>query len=399
MLMGGVDADGWLEKPERPAVLVGTQDMLLSRALMRGYASSRALWPMEFALLHEDAQWVFDEVQLMGAGRATSAQLEAFRRFEADRARRDGRPVGTPSGSLWISATLDPGWLATVDHPAPAATAVVRVDANQAPDGRLANLARAAKRLARTAVAPASAKNADLADYVRRLADAIVSAHQDGRMVRRADAGGRPAASRCSSPAGASPASVSAGAPSSRPQARPETAVARAGCQKPLRREQVRGPQHEVKPAASTHSQSESRAAHLTAKAMSPAPRSGGVRAGGLGGVWGAARGHGEGRNTRGPSARPGSGQRGPHKPKVKAGAAQRESEGAIVLRRAVQQNAAGGKGPCGGHGVGARTREGMAGETGPNSPGRRPPLDKCANCNDACGPRPSGPRSGASTP
>ncbi len=196
-------------------------------------------------------------------------------------------------------------------------------------------------------------------------------------MVRRADAGGRPAASRCSSPAGASPASVSAGAPSSRPQARPETAVARAGCQKPLRREQVRGPQHEVKPAASTHSQSESRAAHLTAKAMSPAPRSGGVRAGGLGGVWGAARGHGEGRNTRGPSARPGSGQRGPHKPKVKAGAAQRESEGAIVLRRAVQQNAAGGKGPCGGHGVGARTREGMAGETGPNSPGRRPPLDQ----------------------
>ncbi len=177
-------------------------------------------------------------------------------------------------------------------------------------------------------------------------------------MVCRDDADGRPAASRCSSPAGASPASVSAGAPSSGPQARPETAVARAGCQEPLRREQVRGPQHEVKPAASTDSQPESRAAHVTVKATSPAPRSGGVRAGGLGGVGGAARGHGEGRNTRGPSARPGSGQRGSHKPKVKAGAAQRDSEGAIVLRRAVQQNAAGGKGPCGGHGAGARTRE-----------------------------------------
>ena len=83
MLMGGVEATGWLETPERPAVLVGTQDMLLSRALMRGYASSRAVWPMEFALLHEDAQWVFDEVQLMGAGRATSAQLEAFRQADA----------------------------------------------------------------------------------------------------------------------------------------------------------------------------------------------------------------------------------------------------------------------------------------------------------------------------
>ena len=30
VLMGGVDAHGWLGTPERPAVLVGTQDMLLS---------------------------------------------------------------------------------------------------------------------------------------------------------------------------------------------------------------------------------------------------------------------------------------------------------------------------------------------------------------------------------
>ena len=183
VLMGGVDADGWLEKPECPAVLVGTQDMLVSRALMRGYASSRALWPMEFALLHEDAQWVFDEVQLMGAGRATSAQLEAFRRFEAERARRHDRPAGAPSGSLWISATLDPGWLATVDHPAPPAATVVRVDANAALDGRLADLVRATKRLARSAVAPASTKKADVADYVGGLAGAIVNAHQDGRLT------------------------------------------------------------------------------------------------------------------------------------------------------------------------------------------------------------------------
>ncbi|MCY4510228.1 MAG: hypothetical protein OXG35_25195, partial [Acidobacteria bacterium] len=182
VLMGGVEADGWLGKPERPAVLVGTQDMLLSRALMRGYASSRALWPMEFALLHEDAQWVFDEVQLMGAGRATSAQLEAFRRAEADRARGDERATGTPSRSLWISATLDPGWLATVDHPAPPAATVVRVDANTAPDGRLADLVRATKRLARSAVAPASTQKADIADYVGDMADAIANAHQDGRL-------------------------------------------------------------------------------------------------------------------------------------------------------------------------------------------------------------------------
>ena len=184
VLMGGVDADGWLETPERPAVLVGTQDMLLSRALMRGYASSRAIWPMEFALLHEDAQWVFDEVQLMGAGRATSAQLEAFRQSDADRTRREDRPPGRPSRSLWISATLDPRWLATVDHPAPVPSSVVRIDPAAAPpDGRLARLAHAAKRLNRSPAAPASAKKADLADYVARLAEAILDAHRSGLMT------------------------------------------------------------------------------------------------------------------------------------------------------------------------------------------------------------------------
>ena len=32
---------------------------------MRGYAMSRFRWPVDFALLHNDSQWVFDEVQLM----------------------------------------------------------------------------------------------------------------------------------------------------------------------------------------------------------------------------------------------------------------------------------------------------------------------------------------------
>jgi len=138
---------------------------------------------MEFALLHEDAQWVFDEVQLMGAGRATSAQLDAFRQSEADRPRRDDRPPGTPSRSLWISATLDPRWLATVDHPEPPAAEVVKVDPAAAPDGRLARLARATKRLTRSPVAPASPKKADLADYIGRLADAVLDAHRPGRMT------------------------------------------------------------------------------------------------------------------------------------------------------------------------------------------------------------------------
>ena len=152
----------------------------------------------------------------------------------------------------------------------------------------------------------------------------FVDAVEYADMVRRDDAGARAPASRRSSPAGASPASVSAGAPSSRPQARDESRVAQAGCQESLRREQARGPQHHVKPAASTDLQPESRAGHVAAKAIPAMPQSGGTRIAGLGGVRGAARGQGEERNTRGPSVRPESGQRDSHKPPAKASAAQR---------------------------------------------------------------------------
>ena len=177
VLMGGVEGARWLDNPERPAVIVGTQDMLLSRALMRGYASSRAIWPMEFALLHEDTQWVFDEVQLMGAGRTTSAQLEAFRGAESARAAVEGRP----SRSLWISATLDPKWLKTVDHAAP--TSIMRVDPDKEADDRLARLVSARKVLSRAKAAPASSKAPDERDYLDQLADSICNAHRAGRMT------------------------------------------------------------------------------------------------------------------------------------------------------------------------------------------------------------------------
>lgn len=183
ILMGGVEASDWLAEPERPAVLVGTQDMLLSRALMRGYAASRANWPMEFALLHDDAQWVFDEVQLMGAGRATSTQLEAFRRCEAERAAKANRPNGRPARSLWISATLEPAWLKTVDHAKPPPEAVLRVAPSAGTAGRLGRLAKAKKTLRRTDIAPASQKSDDTERYVTKLADSILNAHRPGYMT------------------------------------------------------------------------------------------------------------------------------------------------------------------------------------------------------------------------
>jgi CRISPR-associated endonuclease/helicase Cas3 len=77
VLMGGEELEqpkrAWDLSPERPCILIGTQDMLLSRALNRGYGMSRYRWPMHFALLNNDALWVLDETQLMGVGVETSA--------------------------------------------------------------------------------------------------------------------------------------------------------------------------------------------------------------------------------------------------------------------------------------------------------------------------------------
>ena len=96
----------WAERPEEDQILIGTQDMLLSRALMRGYGMSRYQWPVHFAMLHNDAMWVFDEVQLMGPGLVTSAQLDAFRRALG---------CAMNSRSVWMSATLNCEWMRTVD--------------------------------------------------------------------------------------------------------------------------------------------------------------------------------------------------------------------------------------------------------------------------------------------
>jgi CRISPR-associated endonuclease/helicase Cas3 len=107
VLMGGEEPDEWDLDPEKPAILIGTQDMLLSRALNRGYGMSRFRWPMHFGLLNNDCLWVLDEIQLMGTGLATSTQLQAFRESLGT--------FGTVK-TIWMSATLLPSWLASVDY-------------------------------------------------------------------------------------------------------------------------------------------------------------------------------------------------------------------------------------------------------------------------------------------
>jgi len=123
ILMGGEDQSpakrDWDLYPEKPCILIGTQDMLLSRALNRGYGAGRARWPMSFALLNNDALWVMDEVQLMANGLSTSLQLQAWR-DSLETKDTPGSITNTPrpstvlpSHTWWMSATMAGHWYQT----------------------------------------------------------------------------------------------------------------------------------------------------------------------------------------------------------------------------------------------------------------------------------------------
>lgn len=172
LLMGGEqDLRSWTLHPEQNAILIGTQDMLLSRALMRGYGMSRYQWPVHFALLHNDALWVFDEVQLMGAGLGTSAQLEAFRRqFNTHGNAR----------TLWVSATLNREWLNTVDfaeHLANAETLQLNDREKQLPAVQKRFYAIKRLQQGKAALNAENKKNA-FKSYLVALAGQILETHQ-----------------------------------------------------------------------------------------------------------------------------------------------------------------------------------------------------------------------------
>ncbi len=118
LMGGGETGERWYLYPEKPFIIVGTQDMLLSRALNRGYGSSPFMWPVEYGLLNNDCLWVMDEVQLMVNGLPTSTQLAGLRRK---------LETYGPTHSIWMSATVQPDWLTTIDHPAPAASEVLEL--------------------------------------------------------------------------------------------------------------------------------------------------------------------------------------------------------------------------------------------------------------------------------
>src|SRR5690606_5401544 len=166
-LLGGEIDEEWHLHPEKSAIIVGTQDLLLSRALNRGYALSRFRWPVPFGLLNNDALWVFDEVQLMGAGVPTSAQLQAF---------RDAFGSYGPTATLWMSATLQHDLLATVDHPAPGHEETLKLTDQERSSGELGKRLNAAKALCEARGLPA----VNDSGYAAAVAGLVEENHQPG---------------------------------------------------------------------------------------------------------------------------------------------------------------------------------------------------------------------------
>ena len=182
ILMGGdedLTRDEWDIWPEKPAILIGTQDMLLSRALNRGYGVSRARWPMHFGLLNNDCLWVADEVQLMGPGLWCTGQLDWMR--------QERFTPTLPSWTWWMSATNSDGFLETPDRDG-LRPETFPFDASEMPAAlrdacRPCELWTAPKvRPSRGVKAKSSALIGNGSDFKGSLASAINSGHQLGTL-------------------------------------------------------------------------------------------------------------------------------------------------------------------------------------------------------------------------
>ena len=109
----------WRLDMHQPAIVVGTVDSLVSKALNRGYGIGRATYPIDFALVTNGAHWVIDEIQLCPESTTTLRQLAAF-----------AEALGTaePFGLTCMSATVPGGLLDTVDNPAPGPAEVLGIE-------------------------------------------------------------------------------------------------------------------------------------------------------------------------------------------------------------------------------------------------------------------------------
>jgi CRISPR-associated endonuclease/helicase Cas3 len=154
----------WRMDMHRPAVVVGTVDSLVSKALNRGYGIARAAYPIDFALTTNGAHWIVDEVQLCPESTTTLRQLAAF-----------VKAFGTaePFGLTCMSATVPQRLLGTVDNPAPGADEIVGIAAEE----RVGALARRLQARRTVRRLPADAGDA------KAVASAVLSRHRPGTLT------------------------------------------------------------------------------------------------------------------------------------------------------------------------------------------------------------------------
>jgi CRISPR-associated endonuclease/helicase Cas3 len=164
VVMGGIKASQWewREDMHKPAIVVGTVDSLVSKALNRGYGIGRAIYPIDFALTTNGVAWVIDEIQLCPESTTTLRQVAAF-------AKRFG--TAEPFSLTCMSATVPDGLLETVDNPSRGATTRILPEERT---GELATRLRAARTFRRLAVEPGNAKE---------IAAAIRERHQAGTLT------------------------------------------------------------------------------------------------------------------------------------------------------------------------------------------------------------------------
>jgi CRISPR-associated endonuclease/helicase Cas3 len=165
VVMGGAGDSQrrWRVEMERPAIVVGTVDSLVSKALNRGYGIGRAIYPIDFALVTNGAHWVIDEIQLCPESTTTLRQLAAFaREFR----------TAEPFGLTCMSATVPEGLLGTVDNPPPVPGDVLTIE----PEERTGELARrldASRVIRRLGVEPGEYKEIAVAAGARHRAGTL----------------------------------------------------------------------------------------------------------------------------------------------------------------------------------------------------------------------------------
>lgn len=171
VVMGGAGGSqrAWRMDPDRPAIVVGTVDSLVSKALNRGYGISRATYPIDFALVTNGAHWVIDEIQLAPESTTTLRQLAAF----ATSSTPGSWPTVEPFALTCMSATVSAELLTTVDNPMPSEDNIMRIEpADRA--GELARRLNAERRIRRLPV--------EAGDY-QSLAEAVQERHRPGTLT------------------------------------------------------------------------------------------------------------------------------------------------------------------------------------------------------------------------